>query len=70
MDCPLCVAVSWAPDPGACNVAVPLTIGAVPAGPIPELGRLFVPLLVTGELPAANWDAAEKLIYYVMKHNS
>jgi hypothetical protein len=47
-----------------------LTIGAVPAGPIPELGRLFVPLLVTGELPAANWDAAEKLIYYVMKHNS
>jgi hypothetical protein len=39
-----------------------LTTGAGPPVPIPELGTLFVPLLVTGELLAAKWDAAEKLI--------
>jgi hypothetical protein len=63
--CPLCVAASWAPDPGACAVAVPLTMGVVPPVPNPQLGALFVPLLVTEELPAAKWDPAEKVI----KHN-
>jgi hypothetical protein len=62
VDCPLCVIASWAPDTGACAVAVPLTTGTVPPVPIPELGTLFVPLLVTGELLAAEWGAAEKLI--------
>jgi hypothetical protein len=52
------------PDPGACAVTVPLTIGAVPPVPIPQLGALFVPLLVTEELPAAKCDPAEKLIKF------
>jgi hypothetical protein len=64
--CPLCVAASWAPKPGACAVAVPLTMGALPPVPIPQLGALFVPLLVTAELPAANWDPAVKFVNFNM----
>lgn len=61
-DCPLCVVASWAPDAGACTVAVPLTIGAVPPVPTPQLGVLFVPLLVTEALLVTTWDAVEILI--------
>jgi hypothetical protein len=53
------VVASLAPDPGVCTVAVPLTTGAVPPVPIPQLGVLFVPLLVTGELLATEEDAVE-----------
>jgi hypothetical protein len=39
-------------------------MGAVPPVPIPQLGALFVPLLVTEELPPGKWGPAEKMINF------